>query len=150
MTGGGAFGDAPLDHLPRVMPPWDTGPALTECGRVVGDVQSVSTREAVQAKIAREGKRRASFSTCMSCAETSGRYRPWGVNAAGIVERWCRGAWRHEHAPTEGGSRQQRELMAVGMLLAEHREEFERLVESLGQTTDLSAARRRARVRGPR
>jgi hypothetical protein len=144
------LGDGPLDHLPREMPPWNTGPALTECGRPVADVKSVTTREAIKAKVEREGKRRASFSTCMACADTSDRYLPWVTNAASIVERWCRGAWRQKYNPSENGNRQQRELLALGMLVEEHREEFEGLVESLSQTTDLAAVRRRARLRAVR
>jgi hypothetical protein len=143
--------DGPLDHLARVLPPWHTGPALTECGRPLGDVKSVVSWDAIKAKVDRQGKRRASFSTCMSCADTADRTRgmrsSWERFPQAIVERWASGAWRHAYGSSEVGARQRRELIAVGLLIEEHREEFGQLLEALGQTSDLADARRRARIR---
>ena len=141
------LGEGPLEHLLRTLPPWNTGPQMTECGRPVSDVQAVVSRAEVEAKIARVGKQRAAFSTCMTCAQTSDRYRHDTGGKLSAVERWAQGAWRQKYDPTENGNRQQRELMAVEMLLAEYREEFESYVAALEQTTDLAAARRRARIR---
>lgn len=143
--------DGPLDHLERVLPPWHTGPALTECGRPLSDVQSITTRDALKAKFAAQGKKRASFSTCMTCADLFGRAGTWEKRPEDVVERWVRGAAVRRHGqPTDEGARRQRELLALGMLVEEHREEFERLIEALGQTEDLDAARRRARMRAVR
>lgn len=144
------LGDGPLDHLARVMPPWNTGPELTECGRPVADVKSIATWDELKRKIEREGKRRASFSTCMTCAETADRRRSgwsWEQLPQAAVERWASGSWRHAYSLTGEGDRPRRELIAVGLLIEEHREEFEQLVRALGETTDLAAARRRARIR---
>lgn len=143
--------DGPLDHLERVMPPWHTGPALTECGRPVADVKSIVARDALKAKFAAQGKRRASFSTCMTCADLFGRTAAWEQRPEDVVERHVRGAgMRRYGSPTDDGDRRRRELLALGLLVDEHREEFEQLVEALGQTEDLDAARRRARMRGVR
>jgi hypothetical protein len=144
---GGAV-DGPLDHLLRVLPPWHTGPALTECGRPLGDVKSVVSREVLAAKVAREGQRRAAFSTCMTCAQLVGRTSSWAVRPAVVVDRWARGAWSWSHGSGEVGERQRRELLAVGMLLEEHRAEFEDLVAGLGEAADLGQARRLARRKG--
>jgi hypothetical protein len=146
------FGDGPLDHLPRAMPPWYTGPALTECGRPVADVAAVTDRATLKAKIARLGQQRASFSTCMTCAKMAGRSETWERNPGAVVERFVRGAAFYGFSAAEepAADLMRRELLALGLLVEAHREEFDRLVEALGQTEDLDAARRRARIRSLR
>lgn len=137
--------DGPLDHLARVLPPWHTGPEVTECGRPLADVVSIVARDALKAKFTRLGKQRASFSTCMTCANLFGRTSSWEKNPEGVLERSVRG--RYFPQDTEESRRRRSELLALGMLVEEHREEFEGLVEALGQTEDLDVARRRARMR---
>lgn len=144
------FGDGPLDHLPRAMPPWYTGPALTECGRTVADVAAVTDRATLAAKFTRLGSQRASFSTCMTCANMAGRVEVWERRPDAVVERWVRGsAFRGAgvDGATPAADLMRRELLALGLLVETHREEFDLLVEALGQTEDLDAARRRARFR---
>lgn len=146
--------DGPLDHLQRVMPPWWTGPALTECGRVVADVVNVVDRDALKAKFAKQGKQRASFSTCMTCANLYQRPGSWERYPIDVLHRALEGSrYRVRGRDANGESAadlMRRELLALGMLVEEHREEFERLIEALGQTEDLDAARRRARMRAVR
>jgi hypothetical protein len=144
------LGDGPLDHLQRAMPPWHTGPPLTECGRLVADVASVTDRAQLKAKVARLGQQRASFSTCMTCANMAGRVEMWERRPDAVVERWvCGSVFRGAgiDGATPAADRMRHELLALGLLVEAHREEFERLVEALGQTEDLDAARRRARFR---
>lgn len=146
--------DGPLDHLRRAMPPWWTGPELTECGRLATDVQSIVDRPAMKAKFAKQGKQRASFSTCMTCANLYQRPGSWDRFPIEVLHRALEGS-RYRMSPRrEGGEgevtvaeRTRRELLALGMLAGEHREEFERLVEAIGQTENLDDARRRARLR---
>lgn len=150
---GEEFGDAPLDHLLRAMPPWWTGPAMTECGRPVPDVQAVVDRAAMKAKFDRLGKQRASFSTCMTCAGLYSRPQSWEAQPADVLLRAIEGMRyrvRGDDQRESTAQRLHRELLALGMLVEEHREEFGRLVESLGQTSDLDEARRRARMRAVR
>jgi hypothetical protein len=144
------FGDGPLDHLLRVMPPWYTGPPLTECGRPTADVAALTDRAALKAKFARLGNQRASFSSCMTCVNLSGRVEVWERRPDAVVERWVRGsAFRGAgvDGATPAADLMRHELLALGLLVEAHREEFAGLVEALGQTEDLDAARRRARIR---
>lgn len=147
--------DGPLDHLRRVMPPWWTGPELTECGRLATDVQSIVDRTALKAKFDRQGKQRAAFSTCMTCANLYQRPGSWERHPIDVLHRALEGSrYRLRGAGGEGevtvAERMRRELLALGMLAAEHQEEFEGLVEAIGQTEDLDAARRRSRMRAVR
>jgi hypothetical protein len=149
---GDGFGDAPLDHLLRAMPPWWTGTAVTECGRPAADVKSVVERSAMKAKFDRLGKQRAAFSTCMTCAGLYSRAQSWEARPADVLARAIEGMrWREVGDQGDSAAqRMRRELLALGVLVEEHREEFEGLVAALEQTGDLDQARRRSRMRAVR
>jgi hypothetical protein len=117
--------------------PWraaDDG--LTECGLSVPG-RKVITLEEVRTKIRVQGKIRAAMTTCMTCAQTATRYRPWAEDPVDAMHREVLGR-------RGDGERFKRELWALAALVEAHPEEFHGFLDGLDQTADL-AARRRAK-----
>ncbi|MEN6546607.1 MAG: hypothetical protein ABFE07_11230, partial [Armatimonadia bacterium] len=71
--------DSPITHVMRAPLPWRPA-RLTECGLPSVEHPTISVEEFI-AKVKRDGKQRASYSTCMTCWNTAKRY--FGESA------WC-------------------------------------------------------------
>lgn len=139
-----------LDHLLRAAPPWHTGPRMTECGRAEGDVQSIVDRPTMQARVNKLGKQRAAMVMCMSCVNLYSRPFTWARHPAEILRRFIESQQYRVRRGDDTRSLLMRELLALGMLVEDHREEFEGYVAALEQTADLDQARRRSRMRAVR
>lgn len=161
----------PLDHITRAVLPWRTTADLTECGKDVARlVDRIVTRDDAYARIKRMGQKRASFTLCMICAETSdrrNRFEP--ADAVAVVARETsalrhaspplpfvpyegseRNAARRQRAEREWAERQQinGEFEAIAALIAAHREEFDSYLSGREQTVSLADRRRQRRVGG--
>lgn len=137
-----------LDHIKRASPPWQRD-HYTICGRPVADVASVVSFEAIQAKITRDGKRRAAFSTCMTCAERAHRGgETWERAPAVVVHTYVEKAgWAGMYGPLrdEDGraARIINELRALALVFDRHRDEFDAALVDLEGTSSLDERRRR-------
>lgn len=136
--------DAPpplqIEHVERPPLPWRND-GLTECGLTAGNHPTI-TREALVAKVKHEGKTRAFYTTCQTCLETTQRHPTWEEDPVGRYQRELT-LWRRD----EKYERARRELKAIAMLIAAHREEFERTLAALDEATDLAEHRRKRRAR---
>jgi hypothetical protein len=161
----------PVDHISRSALPWRAA-ELTECGKSVAELGGrVVSRDEIRTRIQRIGQKRAAFSTCMTCAETSDRWSRFGRDDAVLaVSREAR-AVEHASAPIPGlddgddvGAARRRsardlwrrrqllsaELEALGALVEAHREEFDGYIAGLGETVSLSDRRTAQRFRRQR
>lgn len=146
--------DQPVAHLPRVMPPWSSL-RLTQCGLDIASVARMTTADEVRALVAKAGKRRAAYDTCVTCTDTWGRWGgddTWATQPASVIQRAAERCGHHWRDPrrAEQGDLFTRELHAVAMLVEAHRAEFDALVTGLGETASLDAARTAKRVRDRR
>lgn len=136
-----------LDHILRAHPPWQRD-KLTECGRLVVDVKSIVSRDEIVAKVKRQGKQRAAFSTCMTCAT---RYFPgetWEQAPAAVLSRYVeRSRYSFSRDEDGRGGRIQAELRALALLYRNHQEEFEQALIDLGEVSQMDAARAKRRER---
>lgn len=65
----------PVDHIAREPLPWRTRPHLTECGKPVEPLgDRVVSRGTIETRIRDIGQKRAAFTTCMTCVDTSDRW----------------------------------------------------------------------------
>jgi hypothetical protein len=131
----------------RSRPPWRRGEDLTECGKAVSAVAVVISRDAFVAKVRKQGQRRASLSTCMTCWSTAQNHPPWEVNpVASLVREASRLQWRSDPRRPDADLSFHDELMAITALIDAHPEEFAELLDGLSATVSL-ASRRTARRR---
>jgi hypothetical protein len=142
--------DLELEHVLRAVPPWRTGPLLTECGQLA-DGKPVLTRDAFIAKVKSQGKMRSSLTTCMTCWETASRHSgTWETDPLGVMARemtrsraWPAGVRESDPAAV----RVRDELLAIEELVSRHPEEFCAILDGLGETVRLSDLSRRGRSR---
>lgn len=120
----------PLAHIARAPLPWRAPDDNdTECGKPVADFAKVISWDEAAEYVRKYGQQRAAFMLCMTCCETA---RRWGY-------REPTGQCTFEGAPTERLSREfgkrreqtDRELRAMGELVAQHRDEFDALLSGL-------------------
>jgi hypothetical protein len=124
------------DHIRRENVPWrTTDDALTECGLDVRDCQAL-TPQAMLEKIAEQGEVRASLSSCMTCWQH--RRTDRGQLLRDAVSRLINRSW---HGKESG--RVERELRAIGLLVAAHREEFETTLRDMDEAVDIRTARKK-------
>lgn len=137
--------DGPLDHVPREKLPWRED-RLTECGRPESDVKGdLVTVTEVKRRIDKMGKKRASFTVCMTCVERV-RYRTetWEEDPAGVLHRYLeRTGGRFAGHGDVQRERMNRELHAIAALIAEHREEFDGYLSGVQETVSLDEVRAR-------
>lgn len=127
----------PIEHVLRPDLPWRVS-AMTECGRDVRDVQAVIDRGRLLVKLRELGVQRAAYTTCMTCAQTSRRWKTWDQDPVDALAREFYGRQDPRLAD---------ELRAVAALVAAHRGEFADLMAGLADTVRL-ADRRAGRRRG--
>jgi hypothetical protein len=150
-------GIGPVDHIARPPLPWRAEPDLTECGKPIAELNGrVVTRAEIEKRIRDIGKQRAAFTTCMTCATTSGRYhndllaplaREIGTVQHAYPPRTTHFAGRTSvEEPDERWNRKKRllaELDAITALIAAHRAEFDGYLAGLAETVSLTDRRRR-------
>ena len=137
-----------LDHVLRAVPPWRTGPMLTECGMLT-DGKPVLTRDEFAAKVRTQGQRRSAMTTCMTCWQTAASHRgTWDTDPVAVMGRemvrargWSPGAVRNDPAAV----RVRDELLAIAELIGRHRDEFGTILDGLGETVQLGDLRGRRR-----
>jgi hypothetical protein len=146
--------DTGLEHVLRAVPPWRTGPLLTECGILAGG-KPVLTREAFIAKVKAQGQKRSSMTTCMTCWSTAANHPgTWETDPVGVMERdtgRARHSARYAAAGVTDASgmaavRVRDELLAIAELIARHRGEFGVILDGLGETVRLGDRRRKRRA----
>jgi hypothetical protein len=136
-----------LEHVLRAVPPWRTGPLLTECGQLADGVP-VLTRDALIAKVNRQGKARSSLTTCMTCWQTADRHHgTWETMPVRVMARELNRADRGIRESDPAAVRVRDELLAIEELVSRHRDEFDAILGGLGETVRLSDLPRRRRSR---
>jgi hypothetical protein len=140
-----------LDHVRRPALPWRDD-ALTECGLPAAKFVTLTVDEFV-AKVGRQGRQRASMSTCMTCWSTAERWYHRGQHGSAEVKfldtigreiercRWGRAAG-------EDRVRLAAEFRAIGLLIEAHREEFDAAVAGIAGTPKLSDVRAKKQWEG--
>jgi hypothetical protein len=133
-------GDIPIEHVQRPTPPWRVTSLLTECGLPIAN-HPIITREALVAKVKKQGQQRAKITTCQTCWSTAERW--WGtweedpVKAIGREVEW-HGRWGRAR---ELRSSFKEELVAIALLIQRHPEEFAELLQDQAEIVKLSSAR---------
>lgn len=134
-----------VTHIERPPLPWRAERA-TECG-LDADRHATWTREAAIAEMNKLGEQRFALFVCMTCWQTARRHSTWDENPVSCLERYCL-KFKWEREPEKARRRRfADELRAVGLLVEAHREEFDRLVDGLGDTSDLGDRRAARRYR---
>ena len=115
----------PVDHILRPRLPWrgDEG-AITECGYDASKVRTLTRDEYFQRRKGL-GQQRCAMLTCMTCADTAGRWGTWADDPRRALEREI--VWEHGggyRARTDRGDRLKDELGAIAALIESHPDEF--------------------------
>lgn len=125
------------DHIKRENVPWRTDDdALTECGLDVQDCRALTPQQ-MREKVAEQGEVRASLSSCMTCWQN--RRVDRGQLLRDTVLRMLNRSWHGDD-----GVRVERELRALGLLVAAHREEFETTLLDMNEAVDIRSAKKKA------
>ena len=142
------------DHVRRPPLPWRPGEDITECGRLVADVDTVIEPDQLVWRKRNWGAQRTAFTVCMTCANLASYSPVWEADPVAVVTREARrsganiGSAARDAAYTGKAADPRRELLshelrAMIALVAEHRDEFEAYVQA---SVDAAAfADRRAR-----
>lgn len=112
----------PVDHILRPQLPWRTDLGITECGYDAAKVKTL-TRAEFFARLKECGQQRTAMLTCMTCADTARRWGTWEDDPRKSLEREV--AWETAWGRKDRGHRLRDELLAIGQLIAAHREEFD-------------------------
>ena len=129
-------------HVMRAPLPWRPA-KLTECGLPAAEHPTISVDDFV-AKVKREGKQRASYSTCMTCWNGARRHFGEPCYRDSPLERELQ--WSRMHGRAQVHPNILDELAAIGDLIERHRAEFDELVEDHAQTVVVDfAAKKGAR-----
>lgn len=115
----------PVDHILRPRLPWRIGEgAITECGFDASKVKSLTRADFFQ-RVKDMGKQRTAMLTCMTCADTAGRWGTWEDDPRLAMEReitWERG---NGYRPrSDRGELLKDELIAIAALIEMHHNEF--------------------------
>lgn len=115
----------PVDHIARPNLPWREPAGLTECGHDASRVPTIS-RDEYHHRLKDLGQQRTAMLTCMTCANTAGRWSDWESDprqALGREIEWERGfGYRSRESR---GQRLKDELVAIAALIEAHRDEFD-------------------------
>ena len=121
----------PVDHIIRPQLPWrGSDTAITECGYDASKVKTLTRPEYLQ-RLQDMGRQRTSLFTCMTCADTAGRWGTWDDDPRRALEReitWETGGYLR--AREDHGYRLKDELVAIAALIEAHRAEFEDLISA--------------------
>lgn len=119
----------PVDHILRPQLPWRRRPGITECGLDASKVSAID-RDAFAARMKDYGQRRCSMMTCITCSDTSRRWKGWEQDpreAVGREVEWEARHWRSQ----ERGDQLRFELLAIAELIDAHRDEFDAAIDRL-------------------
>lgn len=134
-----------LDHVTRAPLPWRDD-LITECGRPAETVASTIDAHELEARIARDGQRRAAYTVCMTCWSRVSPYAPtWERFPIGVLAREMKRVGLYEPIGDPLGPGAQRltaELRALAALAHAHRDEFNTYLADLDATVDLTQTRR--------
>lgn len=165
----GPTGKAPLvQHVRRPAPIWRTEAEYTECGRRLDAYPADRLIDSAELdrRVRQWGKQRASFSVCMTCWQTVGRWRSDRDDPILVTVRELEYV-RHEpfggdlstirpdvaEKIREDRVRRARvvaELRALAALVDKYRDEFDATVASLDEVDTLSERRAQRRKRRTR
>lgn len=134
----------PIDHVRRSLPPWRERDFKTECGRAENDCRSVLSRQEMLDKLRRQGHRRAALSSCMTCLETASRNPSWERQPSAVMMRVLGNRYGY---PRHGTDENDRELVAIAMLIERHRGEWEEIKNAIRDVADFNAERSKRRRR---
>ncbi len=118
---------AALMHIERPPLPWRTV-VSTECGRPISELANglVVTVSAAQKWFKDNGARRASLFFCVTCCDTTNRWKSWQQDPVDRMYRELQhmgwGGRRDKNRALVGA-----ELRAIEALVSQHREEFEEI-----------------------
>lgn len=139
--------DEPLTHVLRPSLPWRSDDqAMTECG-LRADSYPTATREDASAKWKKMGAQRASLWLCMTCVQTADRWPTWDTDPAGCLGREVESGRYRRRDGGEQAATLRTELVAIARLIELHRDDFDDLVASLGETVSLRDRRAAKRFR---
>lgn len=127
-----------LDHILRPDLPWRVADT-TECGRSIQDVKSTINRDQFFARLKKHGQARTAFTVCMTCAQTSNRWRTFIQDPVDAMRREVYGGRTEPQLHAE--------LRAMAALVAEHRDEFDGFIRGLQATTSLADHRAQQRLK---
>lgn len=128
-----------LDHVRRPDLPWRVATS-TECGRDADTVPCIS-RDELLARLADFGQARTSLTTCMTCWQTSARWKTFDQDPVDALRREVYAGRMGEE------ERFGAELRALAALHAAHREEFDEFLAGLAETVSMAELRARRRRR---
>lgn len=137
--------DLPFQHVLRPSLPW-RDENRTDCGKPPNE--HAMTRDALTVKIAKQGKKRAALTTCMTCMEAAERWPDWNTNPVAFLAREVHGIsyW----GDTGQESQLRDELRAIVLLIEAHPREFAATLAALKNTVPFGTRRggggRRART----
>lgn len=114
----------PVDHILRPRLPWRSDAGITECGYNAGKVQTL-TRADYFDRLKNLGRQRSAMLTCMTCADTAGRWGTWDDDPRAAVQRELGWEWGSGYRRDDRGQRLHDELLAIAGLIETHRDEFE-------------------------
>jgi hypothetical protein len=137
--------DPELEHVLRAVPPWRTGHLLTECG-LLADGRPALAYDGFAAKVKSQGRQRSALTTCMTCWQTAIRHSgTWETNPVGVMSREMIRTGAHSASGIRDDDpaavRVRDELLAIEELIGRHREEFDTILGSLGETVRLGDRR---------
>lgn len=124
----------PVDHILRPRLPWrGDESAITECGYDASKVKTLTREEFFQRR-KELGERRTAMLTCMTCSDTTRRWKTWEDDPRQALEREITWEWGGGyHAREDRGVRLRDELFAIASLIEAHRDEFAGLVTTTEQ-----------------
>lgn len=123
----------PVDHILRPRLPWrGDESAITECGYDASKVKTLSRDEYFQ-RVKELGRQRTAMLTCMTCADTAGRWGTWEKDPRRALEREINWECTRWHEDRGRGQRLRDELLAIATLIEMHGEEFASLVAATEQ-----------------
>lgn len=130
----------PVDHIIRPQLPWrkSEDEQLTECGYAASKVNAISRDEFLK-RIKEFGQRRTAMMTCMTCANTAGRWGTWDDDPRTALSReiaWETAGGGYRAKRNIHGQRLKDELLAISALIDAHREEFDDLVDQIIKRRD--------------
>lgn len=129
--------DPPRDHVARPALPWRSAD-LTECGRPVGDVKSVITRDQLTDRLRKDGRARVAYSVCMTCWQTAERWKTFDQDPIEAIRR-------EVYLPRDNDDQLRTELRGLAALAAKYRDELDAFVAGMGETVRFERRRKERR-----
>lgn len=122
-----------IDHIERPRLPWRNGGTTTECGLPAAN-HPVITRDVFLARVKELGQQRAAMVTCMTCFQTARHWPTWEEDPGHMLGRET-SLNSYRSTPLDN------ELRAIALLVANHREEFDGLLDELAGVNAPEATR---------